>query len=57
MLPDLSALRKGSVEQAGELREAKKRLRLLEQENEVLRRARCICRRRICRENDLPARP
>lgn len=39
MLPDLSALRKGSVEQAGELREAKKRLRLLEQENEVLRRA------------------
>ena len=39
MLPDLSALRKGSVEQAGELREAKKRLRLLEQENEVLRLA------------------
>jgi transposase-like protein len=28
-----------TVEQAGELREAKKRIRLLEQENEVLRRA------------------
>jgi putative transposase len=37
-----------------ELREAKKRIRLLEQKNEVLRRT---CRRRTCRENDVPARP
>jgi transposase len=40
-----------------ELREAKKRIRLLEQENEVLRRAARICPRRTCRESDVPARP
>lgn len=40
-----------------EMREANKRIRLLEQENEVLRRAAAYCRRLICRENGLPSRP
>ncbi len=44
--------------ESAELRDARKRIRLLEQENEVrsggLRR---ICRRRTCRQNDVPARP
>lgn len=43
-----------------ELRELKKRNRLLEQENEVLRRAAAylsICPRPTSRENSLPARP
>jgi transposase-like protein len=39
-----------------EIRELRKRNRLLEQENEVLRRRRRICRRRTCREKVLPAR-
>jgi len=46
-----------TLAELAELREAKKRIRLLEQENEVLRRT---CRRRICLAawgNDLPARP
>ncbi len=38
-----------STESAG-LREARKRIRLLEQENEVLRQAR-TCRRRTCRKS------
>jgi len=46
-----------TVEQADELREAKKRIRLLEQENECCAARWRICRRRTCRENDLPARP
>ncbi|WP_256792262.1 transposase [Terrabacter sp. Ter38] len=37
------------------LREANKRIKLLEQENEVLRPP--IFRRRTCRENDVSARP
>ncbi len=37
-----------------DLPEARKRIRLLEQENEVLRALRPICRRRTCRENDAP---
>ncbi|WP_411111537.1 transposase [Streptomyces sp. c-19] len=36
--------------ESAELREAGKRIRLLEQENEVLRRAAAICRRRTCRQ-------
>ena len=36
--------------EAAEIRELKKRNRLLEQENEVLRRGRPICRRRTCLE-------
>jgi transposase len=50
----------GSSTSGGEsdaLREANKRIKLLEQENEVLRRAAPILRRRTCRENDVPARP
>ena len=39
-----------------ELREANKRIRLLEQENEVLREQLHICPKRTCREKDLPAR-
>jgi len=46
-----------SEKQSGEVRELKKRNRLLEQENEVLRRAAAYCPRRTCRENSLPARP
>lgn len=45
-------------QQAAEVRELKKRNRLLEQENEVLRRAAAyLSLRRTCRENSLPARP
>ncbi|MBU0801699.1 MAG: hypothetical protein KKA05_11955, partial [Alphaproteobacteria bacterium] len=40
-----------------ELREARKRIRLPRQENEVLRRAAAYRPRRTCRENDVPARP
>src|SRR3954447_20757645 len=43
--------------ESAELRELKRRNRLLEQENEVLRRAGRTCRRPTCRENDVPARP
>jgi transposase len=39
-----------------ELREARRWIKLLEQENEVLRRARPTCPRQTCREKDLPAR-
>ena len=39
-----------------ELKALRKRTRLLEQENEVLRRAAAYYRRRICREKALPAR-
>ena len=46
-----------TASEQGELREARKRIGLLEQGNEVLRRAAAICRRRTCRENSLPARP
>ncbi|MBM4591318.1 hypothetical protein GS507_25180, partial [Rhodococcus hoagii] len=42
--------------EAEELRTARRRIRLLEQENEVLRRAGRTCRRRACRKNDVPAR-
>ena len=42
--------------EAAEIRELKKRNRLLEQENEVLRRRRRISRRQTCREKILPAR-
>lgn len=45
-----------SGQQNAELREARRRIKLLEQENEVLRRARPTCPRRISREKDLPAR-
>ena len=46
-----------TTQENAELREARRRIKLLEQENEVLRRApRPICRRRICREKDRPAR-
>ena len=38
--------------QSDELREANKRIRLLEQENEVLRRATALCRRPTCQENE-----
>ena len=40
-----------------ELREARRRIRLLEQENEVLRRAAAYLSQANCRENELPARP
>ncbi|MFE9025112.1 transposase [Streptomyces iakyrus] len=43
--------------ESAELREARKRIRLLEQENEVCGGLRRICRRRTCRQNDVPARP
>src|SRR3954471_23338042 len=61
-LDDIEAGKRPGVTQSesAELRELRKRNRLLEQENEVLRRARCICRRRTCRAargNDVPARP
>ena len=39
-----------------ELRELKRRNRLLEQENEVLRRAAAYLSQGTCRENDVPAR-
>lgn len=45
-----------STGESAELRELRRRNRLLERENEVLRRARRTCRRRICREKGLPAR-
>lgn len=38
---------------AAQIRELTKRNRILEQDNEVLRR--CICRRRTCRQKFLPA--
>ncbi|MGJ3225864.1 IS3 family transposase [Micromonospora aurantiaca (nom. illeg.)] len=40
--------------ESAELREARKRIRLLEQENEVLRRAAAYLSRRICRERLYP---
>jgi transposase-like protein len=40
-----------------ELREAKRRIRTLQQENEVLRRAAAYFSQAIFRENDLPGRP
>jgi len=40
-----------------ELRELKKRNRLLEHQNKVLRRADAYLSQRTCGENDLPARP
>jgi transposase len=40
-----------------ELREARKRFRLLEQENEVLRRAAAYLSQANLPENDVPARP
>ncbi|MCC2281018.1 transposase [Streptomyces sp. ET3-23] len=43
-------------QESAQLQEARRRIKLLEQENEVLRRPRPICHRRICREKDLPAR-
>ncbi|MEU9419067.1 transposase [Streptomyces sp. NPDC048272] len=43
-----------SSQESAELREARRRIRLLEQENEVLRRPRRICRRCICRERTYP---
>jgi transposase len=42
-----------TVAESEQLRELKKRNRLLEQENEVLRRARRTCRGRVCRGNDV----
>ena len=44
-------------QQAAELRELKKRNRLLEQENEVLRRAAAYLSQANLPENSLPARP
>src|SRR3954465_4920298 len=44
-----------STGESAELRDARRRIKLLEQENEVLRRLRPICRRPICREKGLPA--
>jgi transposase-like protein len=41
---------------SAELREARKRIKLLEQENEVLRRAAAYPSRPTCREKALPAR-
>ena len=50
-----------SVTEVGESRELKRRVRLLEQENEVLRKVAAYRRRRTCAwvapQNDLPARP
>ncbi|MFI8265020.1 IS3 family transposase [Streptomyces sp. NPDC085665] len=43
-----------SSQESAELREARRRIKLLEQENEVLRRAAAHLSRRICREKDLP---
>ncbi len=45
-----------STGDSAELVELRRRNRLLEQENEVLRRAAATCRRPICREKGLPAR-
>ncbi|MFJ7063439.1 transposase [Streptomyces microflavus] len=43
--------------ESAELREARRRIRLLEQENEVLRRAAAYLSQGTCRQNDVPARP
>ena len=43
--------------ESAELRELKRRNRLLEQETRCCAAQRRICLRRICRENDVPARP
>ncbi len=45
-----------SSEEISELRAAKRRIRLLEQENEVLPERRPICLRGTCPQNDVPAR-
>src|ERR1700677_548604 len=44
-------------EEVSELRAARRRIRLLEQENEVLRRAAAYLSRGTCPQNDVPARP
>jgi transposase len=46
-----------SSEEISELRVAKRRIRLLEQENEVLAARRTISPRGTCPQNDVPARP
>jgi transposase len=46
-----------TASELAELREAKKRIRLLEQENEVLRRAAAYLSQANLPGNDVPARP
>ncbi|MFI7347281.1 hypothetical protein ACIBSR_13565 [Streptomyces sp. NPDC049936] len=43
-------------QESAELQQARRRIKLPEQETEVLRRAAAICRRLICRERHLSAR-
>ena len=43
--------------ESAELREARKHIRLLEQETKYCGGLRHICRRRTCRQNHVPARP
>jgi transposase-like protein len=53
-----NGIRPGVTEaEHAENREWRKRLRLLEQETRCCAERRRICRRRTCRENDVPARP